>query len=159
MEAAALERLACIETRSQELKKMLKTRAVQKSLEDLESSSSHHGNINSQSANESPRCVSGNGVSLEPENKKKPDYIEGARPGLMDSYPERNFQRFCTDNVRLIRPSDFVTVGHIKPNIHLGKSKNSLFLKLFSKGEVIMKNAGNLCVSKRQKLYTNNSSF
>merc|ERR1712226_432226 len=43
---------------------------------------------------------------------------EGAQNPLGTSYPRRNFQRFCTDNVVLHQP-DFVTLGHIKPHIYL----------------------------------------
>lgn len=117
LEATAMERLACIQKRSQEMKEMVRLRAA------AEQSSQKQASIDS---NESVQA-DGSDSSLCVRHEKAPSdgerrlggYVEGARPGLRPSYPERNFQRFCTDNVRLKHPSDFVTIGHIKPNIHL----------------------------------------
>ena len=74
----------------------------------------------SDGVNPSPLCDAHESGEWDKKTKKD-SYAEGARPGLRPSYPERNFQKFCTDNVLLKHPSDFVTIGHIKPNIHLGK--------------------------------------
>ena len=58
-------------------------------------------------------------ISSFPAKCEKSSTAAKQRP-LKSSYPERNFQRYCTDNVVLKKP-DFVTLGHIKPHIFLGQ--------------------------------------